>query len=207
MIMMPEQDAALAITAETPDMQEEINLVWQYLLPAFKDAPLPADANAQTSLKEKIKSLALQAPVKNNQATSASINEKTFIASSNDMNLQHISFHFSNEQCRVKFQTSASTYTIDFGAGKWKTGETNMPAPAITTGMIANTRVIYPAKIAASYTWKDANTLQLVLRYIETPHTETFTCNFNGNNKLTMDVAKSFDYGKKKITIEAEVKQ
>ncbi|HEY1871282.1 MAG TPA: serine hydrolase [Chitinophagaceae bacterium] len=37
MIVMPDQDAALAITAETADMQEEINLVWQYLLPAFKD--------------------------------------------------------------------------------------------------------------------------------------------------------------------------
>ena len=57
MIVMPEQDAALAITAETPDMQEEINLVWQYLLPAFKEEKLPADAAAYARLKEKIKSL------------------------------------------------------------------------------------------------------------------------------------------------------
>src|SRR5438477_1925505 len=46
MIVMPEQDAVLAITAETPDMQEEIDLVWQYLLPAFKESKLPPDAAA-----------------------------------------------------------------------------------------------------------------------------------------------------------------
>ncbi len=44
MILMPDQDFALAITAETADMQEEINLVWKYLLPGFKDKALPADA-------------------------------------------------------------------------------------------------------------------------------------------------------------------
>ena len=44
MIVMPEQDAVIAITAETADMQEEINLVWKYLLPALQDDVLPADA-------------------------------------------------------------------------------------------------------------------------------------------------------------------
>jgi len=45
MIVMPDQDAALAITAETADMQEELNLVWDYLLPAFKDTILPENKN------------------------------------------------------------------------------------------------------------------------------------------------------------------
>jgi CubicO group peptidase (beta-lactamase class C family) len=40
-IVMPEQDAVVAITAETGDMQKELNLVWDYLLPAMKESPLP----------------------------------------------------------------------------------------------------------------------------------------------------------------------
>src|SRR5205814_4802171 len=59
MIVMPEQDAVLAITAETPDMQDEINLVWQYLLPAMQQEKLPADNNAMTMLQQKIRSLAV----------------------------------------------------------------------------------------------------------------------------------------------------
>ncbi len=42
-IVMPDEDAVIAITAETPDMQEEINLVWQYLLPAMHDGKLPVN--------------------------------------------------------------------------------------------------------------------------------------------------------------------
>jgi CubicO group peptidase (beta-lactamase class C family) len=205
MIVMPGQDAALAITAETPDMQEEINLVWRYLLPAFKNEKLPRDANAYAKLKEKIKSLAVAVPAKNSEALATTINGKNFTASANDLHLKNISFNFSNDACNVKFQTDAATYPIAFGFGNWKAAETNMPQPALTNGIIENTTMIYPAKIVAAYTWKDANTLELVLRYIESPHTETFTCHFN-DNKLTMEAAKSFNYGKNKMVIEAEGK-
>ena len=61
---MPDQDAVLAITAETADMQEEINLVWQYLLPAMHNEKLPANKNAEATLKQRLSSLALPLPVK-----------------------------------------------------------------------------------------------------------------------------------------------
>ncbi len=35
-IVLPEQDAVIVTTAEIPDMQTEINLIWKYLLPALK---------------------------------------------------------------------------------------------------------------------------------------------------------------------------
>jgi len=119
--------------------------------------------------------------------------------------LQTISFGFSNDECNVKFQTDSANYQVAFGAGKWQQAETNMPQPALTAGMIENNNMIYPAKVNGAYTWKDANTLELVLRYIESPHTETFTCHFNGT-KLTIDATRSFDYGRTKTVIEAEEK-
>jgi hypothetical protein len=203
MIVMPEQDAVLAITAETPNMQEEINLVWEYLLPAFKDTKLPADATALANLKKRSRSLALGVPQKTKQPLVAMINGKTFAASANPLHLQNISFNFSNDVCQVKFQSDTASYQISFAAGKWQAAETSMPEATLTSGFIENTRMLYPAKIMGSYSWKDANTLELVLRYIESPHTETFTCRFS-NNKLTMDVARSFEYGKNKIVIDAE---
>jgi hypothetical protein len=103
MIVMPEQDAVLAITAESPDLQGEINLVWDYLLPAFKNDKLPADDAAVTRLKEKIKSLALTIPQKSSEALAMTINGKTFTASSNALHLQSIWFSFSNDVCNVKF--------------------------------------------------------------------------------------------------------
>ncbi len=203
MIVMPDQDAALAITAETADMQEEINLVWKYLLPAFKKEKLPANAAAVLKLKEKIKALALSVPAKHAETLATKINEKNFSVSGNAMQLQHISFSFLNDVCNVTFKTDVSTYKFAFGSGKWKFSETNMPGPSLTASNIENTSMIYPAKIAGSYTWKDANTLELVLRYIESPHSEIFNCHFQ-DNKLTVEVAKSFNFGSNKMTIEAE---
>ena len=202
MIVMPDQDAALAITAETADMQEEINLVWEYLLPAFKKNKLPADKNAVSKLHEKIKALALPVPAKNKEPLAATISGKTFTIAPNDMHLQSISFNFLNDICEVKLQTDTAAFNFSFTAGKWHTDETNMPGPSLVATSFENTSMIFPARIAESYTWIDAHTLELVLRYIESPHTETFTCHFE-DKQLTIDAAKSLDFGKKKTVLAA----
>ncbi len=58
-VVLPVQDAVIAITAATNDMQAELNVVWDTLLPALHDAPLPANAEAQAKLKQTIDSLAV----------------------------------------------------------------------------------------------------------------------------------------------------
>jgi len=127
MIVMPEQDAVLAITAETPNMQEEINLVWDYLLPAFKNDKLAADAAALSKLRQRINALKLAPPEKNNEAPAPAISGKTFTTAPNALHLQNLTLNFSNDLCRARFQTDSGTYQIDFGSGKWQAGETRMP--------------------------------------------------------------------------------
>ncbi|MEA3209498.1 MAG: hypothetical protein QOE70_2555 [Chthoniobacter sp.] len=56
-LVLPEQDAVVAITAQTGQMQTELNLVWEKLLPAFQPEPLPADAPEQGKLKQKLADL------------------------------------------------------------------------------------------------------------------------------------------------------
>ncbi len=34
-IVMPDQNAVVAMTADTPRMQDELNLVWKYVLPVL----------------------------------------------------------------------------------------------------------------------------------------------------------------------------
>jgi CubicO group peptidase (beta-lactamase class C family) len=56
-LVMPEQDAVIAITAQTGQMQAELDLVWGKLLPAFRDRPLPADEVEVKKLKQTAASL------------------------------------------------------------------------------------------------------------------------------------------------------
>lgn len=206
MIVMPDQDAALAITAETADMQAEINLVWQYLLPAFKGKSLPADTRADAALASQLKALSLPVPAANNNDNESSLNSKTFTLDSNKLNLKEMSFHFADGVCSVGFNTGKTSYSIPFSEGKWNLSQTDKPGPSLLAGAIENTSMIYPTKVAAAYTWQEANTLKLVLRYIESPHTETFICHTD-SNKIQIEEQRSEDFGKNATTLSGVQKQ
>jgi CubicO group peptidase (beta-lactamase class C family) len=60
-LVLPEQDAVIAITADTRDMQAELNVVWDKLLPAFHAKRLRADKAEQARLKETLANLAVPA--------------------------------------------------------------------------------------------------------------------------------------------------
>ncbi len=204
MIVMPDKDVALAITAETADMQSEINLVWQYLLPAFKDKALPADAAADDALAKQLKALTLPAPSKSVEDNAVLLNGKTFLLDTNKLQLQKIAFHFANGTCSVAFSTDKASYSIPFNNSNWNYSQTNKPGPSLLSGAIENTSMIYPARIAAAYIWKDANTLQLILRYIESPHTDTFTC-YSEGDKIRVEEERSEDFGKSKTTLQGKL--
>lgn len=58
-VVIPELDAVVAITALTGDMQAELNVVWDKLLPAFHDKRLRADKTEQLKLKDTLSNLAV----------------------------------------------------------------------------------------------------------------------------------------------------
>ena len=56
-IVLPDLDAVVAITANTSDMQAELNVVWDRLLAAFHGKPLPENKDAIANLKDAIEQL------------------------------------------------------------------------------------------------------------------------------------------------------
>jgi CubicO group peptidase (beta-lactamase class C family) len=56
-VVMPDQDAVVAITADTGNMQGELNAIWDHLLPAFQAAPLSEDLADQSELKGTVANL------------------------------------------------------------------------------------------------------------------------------------------------------
>jgi CubicO group peptidase (beta-lactamase class C family) len=56
-VMMPDQDVVVAITAASDNMQAELDAIWDHLLPAFHSKPLPEDSAGQQKLKEAVGNL------------------------------------------------------------------------------------------------------------------------------------------------------
>lgn len=50
-VVLPELDAVIAITSNTGNLQGELNIVWDHLLPAFHDGPIPENAAALEKLR------------------------------------------------------------------------------------------------------------------------------------------------------------
>ncbi|MFB8246830.1 serine hydrolase domain-containing protein [Streptomyces sp. NPDC055952] len=58
-LVLPEQDAVIATTAATEEMQQYLDLVWKHLLPAFGPGPLSGREGADARLRERLAGLAL----------------------------------------------------------------------------------------------------------------------------------------------------
>ncbi len=172
-IVMPDKDAVIAITSESPDMQDEINMVWKYLLPAMKDEPLAENNAAAETLKQRLSSLALPLAAKGPESPLASqLSSKTFALESNDLRFESFSIRFSGDTCYLSMNADKTDYIIPFGDGKWALAETVLAGPNI----LSRPGALSMNKTAGSFTWKDDNTLELVLRYIESPHSIKMTC-------------------------------
>jgi CubicO group peptidase (beta-lactamase class C family) len=193
-IIMPDQDAVVAITAETSDMQSELNLVWEYLLPAIQDEELPANETIKAALNQKLASLALPVPAREpNPQVVKDISGKTYTLQPNEKKIKSMFFHFMEDMCHLTLKTDDDVaYNLTFGAGNWQTGETARPGPYLVSGAKAALTGLPPFKVAGCYTWKDDHTLELTLRYIESPHTERITCHFDQKD-ITVNFISSFN--------------
>lgn len=203
MLVMPELDAVMAITSESADLQGELDLVWDHILPAIKKEKLKEDKAGLAKLQARLKALALPPPVnKPTLASMQAIHAKTFAASSNNAHIKGYVFQFDQGVCHFTLQTDTADYKIDLGGGQWLESMTNKPQQTLTSRGLEDLRFLYPAKITGSYGWRDEKTLDVVLRYIESPHSEHYVFTFDGN-KLVSDWQRSFDFGRSKQTVTA----
>ena len=204
-IVMPEQDAVVVITCESPALQDELNLVWKYLFPAIQNEALPVNNALAERLKQKLTALSLPLPGKGMNSTLVSaIAGKTITFDPNQLHLENMLFHFGKDTCFVTMTIDHADYKFAFGAGKWIAGETTKPGPDLFKSALFHTKGMLPCKVIGCYSWKDNNTLELVLRYIESPHTEKITCKIQQNYML-VEFWQSNTPSKKSLVSKGEI--
>lgn len=203
-LVFPDQDAVIAITSETADMQGELNLVWQYLLPAIQDRKLPADNTAASALRRRLASLKVSMPVKNDSAfVVPKLSGKSYTMQPNDKHIDKVAFTEKDHNYVMALKMGDSSYTIKFGPGKWVYGTTSMPGPSLVAPIKHHFIGLPPSQVAGSYAWKNKNTLEMQLRYIDSPHAETMILHFD-DDKVSVDFMQSFEYGTKKVVLEGQ---
>jgi hypothetical protein len=131
------------------------------------------------------------------------VTSKKFRMEANAKNIETVSFNEKNKVITLTVNAKSQTYSINFGDGKWIEGTTTMLGPSLVEGAKNHFAGLPPSQIAGSYSWKDPKTLEMKLRYIDSPHSLQMTITFD-NNSISVDMLDSFKASDKKITLKGE---
>ena len=205
-LVFPEEDAVIAITAETQNMQNELDLVFDKLLPGMKDGKLAEDKTTLEQLQQKLTSLKLSPPnVKDISVAENKFNGKTFVFE--EMKPAKVLFKLENGTLEATLSSeNGNVETLNFGAGKWILGETNIPVTSLLPLPNDNFLKLAPFKVAGAFSCPDENSMELTLRYIESPHTEYYLFKTDGD-KVSLERSNSRTNRMDKTVFEGTIQQ
>ncbi len=198
-VVMPEQDAVIAITSAVVDMQTVLDLVWKHLLPAM-GATLPENQAEQSKLSSTLASLAIP-PVTGevSSAITKDISGKSYqfeinSASSDgrislpsrEKSIQSLSLNFQKEQCTLVIKDTKE-HRMDCAYNRWLSGTTSLYGEP-------------SSKVEVSGAWTNANTFTMKVIYIETPHCLTMTFEFDGD-KVTLKRRWNVSFGELELPV------
>jgi CubicO group peptidase (beta-lactamase class C family) len=125
-VVMPEQDAVLAMIGGLQNMQTILDKVWQHLLPAMEPKTLPADPKGYGALREKLAALSL--PLPEGQPASSTMGQwsgETYQLEDNFLKLDRITIDFGGDHSRLILRDERGDHTIQVGYDAWQQGITN----------------------------------------------------------------------------------
>lgn len=181
-LVLPEQDAVLAMTGGLGDMQPPLNLVWQYLLPAIAAAPLPPDAAARHALGERLSGLRLRPLVGDStRPLAASVSGRPYRLASNPDRITALCFDFGASGVTITVERPEGEQRIACGDGEWLRSEAAFP-PLDGSMRLGRPEDFAPWRIAASGGWTDEATFTAKLWWTDTPFALTLSCRFQGDS-------------------------
>jgi CubicO group peptidase (beta-lactamase class C family) len=180
-IVMPDQDAVIAITSGVRDMQAVLNVVWEHLLPAFGSST-PA---ARPALKQQLSKLEVPHPAGAiSSATAKRVAGRTYRLELNGWNIDTLSLHPGVYRTRVTYRGENVERSIVCGAAGWDKGEAALWSDDP------------PMKVASRGVWTDDATFVATICYYEGPVIHTISCHFDGDD-LTVQCNDNTGWGPK----------
>jgi CubicO group peptidase (beta-lactamase class C family) len=170
-VVMPEQDAVLAITSGLGDMQAVLNAVWDHLLPG-----IGSDAKGEDgALRRKLKALNVHTPTgKPTSPVAAQVSGKTYKLDANPEKVETISFTFRDNDCTIGIGVDGQKIERRSSTAEWVKGVAHLTLAGLfpaTTEEAAGTKGA----------WTDDSTYVITIAFVETPYVESITCKFAGD--------------------------
>jgi CubicO group peptidase (beta-lactamase class C family) len=169
-LVLPEHDTVVAITAGTEATQELLDHVWAHLLPGL-GSDRPAE-QAQAELEQRLRGLALPAvggsgPTDAGEWTAAPFTvtggyDATGASPAVSIGIDEV----TDDAVRVTLEEPRNSLRFLAGRGQWSASE-----PRDARGDVV--------PVAATAGWRDDGSLDLRVRFLETPHCLALACSLS----------------------------
>lgn len=177
-IVLPEQDAVVAITSGVRNMQAVMDLVWDKLLPSMKEKALPEDAVARQKLDGRIAGLKVKVQTGETTAPlAAQVSGRWYELAANDRGVKAVSLDLRSGSPVLAVKTESGESRIQIGLGSWS-ARTKV---AFANGIERFLSVPTPPLLAASGGWTTQDTFTVKLVASETPFYSVMKLRFEGD--------------------------
>lgn len=183
-LVMPDQDAVIAMTANLENMHLVLKLIWTHLLPGMFDKPLRVKDDLGEFLMTHINSLTIPNPFFTNEekVTPRRDLSQTYVFDTNEKQIEQMAFEFeSNADCKVQIKIAGTNYEYLFGADTWKNGTTERPGPYFLNQR-RNPTGLSPFTVTGYNSWTAPDELSLRLLYLTEMQHENYVCRFKGDH-------------------------
>jgi CubicO group peptidase (beta-lactamase class C family) len=178
-VVMPDEDAVVAITSETGNLQGILNLVWDHLLPAMSSGQAKNPQGSFRQLTQMLNTRALPLPVgKPSSPTVAKMNGRKFVFERNSLGVVDAALTFKGENCILALNTAKGSSEMSCGLTRWVDGLTELPGepPALLPRKQSG-----PIEVAIAGAWSRDDTFEMQWRFYDTPHHDTLIFKFAGD--------------------------
>ncbi len=163
-IVVPDKDAVVVLTAASANTQEELDLVWDHLLPAMQDHPLATDKKATAELTKRAASLSVPGnAVSGPTAWPARMSGKKIEVAQNETGIRSLTLILKGGEGHLLIDRETEHFDLPAGLDRWKFSQTRLN----TLSGAPRPNQVLPINVASKYTWTDPSTLTFTSRFVE----------------------------------------
>ncbi len=193
-IVIPEQDAVVAMTSGVRNMQAVMNLVWEKLLPAMKPSALPENADARRRLETRLTGLTARLPAGQPGSPLASrMNKRWYEFTENERGIGAVALDFDSNSPALLVRTSAGESRTPLGIGSWVKSR-----DGFANGLEKFLSVPERPLTAAAGAWTAENVFTVKILLHETPFYSTLGFRFDGD-QLKIESEHNVAFGPTKL--------
>ncbi|WP_308639838.1 serine hydrolase domain-containing protein [Paenibacillus silvisoli] len=185
-LVMPEQDAVLAVFSGTDAKEDLVNSIWGTLLPGISYEKLPPNERTYTEFTERLNNLRLDICLDGiASAFESQIHGRAYELEPNRERNESLAFLFDDHAAELVIRNNYGEQSVGVGRHSWQKSHLRVTEPGEGMAMV----------IAGCFRWSGDRTLEVHLVFVETSFSHRYVFRFEeGRLELAMSSNLVWDW-------------